>query len=198
MEPAGGVLPSIAPGWGFLVLLAVLVLAGLGLHAVFLRVLGESRVDRWTRNVEGLLFCFLLAVMLALSALQVFLRNLFHTGILWIDPLVRTLVLWIGFLGALTATSRARHLHIDILHRLLPPGVGVPVSRVLSLVSAVCCALLASGSYLYISEERAGGMEAFLGIPVWAAELALLWGFGLMSYRFLVQVIWPTRPHPLP
>ncbi len=90
---------------------------GLILHAVFSRVLGVERFDRVTRQIEGALFCVFLAVMLGISGLQVVLRNFFRSGVLWFDPLVRTLVLWVAFLGAMTATSHARHLHIDVLHR---------------------------------------------------------------------------------
>ncbi|MBD3163147.1 MAG: TRAP transporter small permease subunit, partial [Candidatus Eisenbacteria bacterium] len=58
--------------------------------------------------------------MILLSGLQVVLRNFFQIGLLWIDPLVRTLLLWVAFLGAFAAAGRARHIRIDVLGRLLP------------------------------------------------------------------------------
>lgn len=185
-------LAFLTPGAVFLFALGGVIGVGLILHAVFSRVLGVERFDRVTRQIEGALFCVFLAVMLGISGLQVVLRNFFRTGVLWFDPLVRTLVLWVAFLGAMTATSHARHLHIDVLHRALPKRVAQPVSRIVSVFSAVCCALLANGSYVYLRDEYHHGASPFLGVPSWAAQSILLWGFGLLAYRFSAQAIWPA------
>jgi TRAP-type C4-dicarboxylate transport system permease small subunit len=185
-------LAFLAPGAPFLLVLSGIVAIGVALHALLVRRFGAERFDSWTRQVEGALFCVFLAVMLGISGLQVILRNFFRSGVLWFDPLVRSLVLWVAFLGAMTATSHARHLHIDVLHRALPAGFARPVSRLLSVASAACCALLANGSYVYLREEYHYGVSPFLGVPSWAAQSILLWGFALLAYRFLVQAIWPA------
>jgi TRAP-type C4-dicarboxylate transport system permease small subunit len=190
--PSGGFLSGLHPGGGFVGLLLGLCALGLLLHALALRRVGPERLDRFTQAVEGILFCLVLATMLVISGIQIVLRNFFHSGILWGDPLVRTLVLWLAFLGAATATSRARHLHIDVLQRSFPPAVGRRVRRVLSLAAAFCCALLANGALAYLQEEYTQGSSPFLGIPSWAAQSILLWGFALLCYRFLVQVFWPA------
>jgi TRAP-type C4-dicarboxylate transport system permease small subunit len=193
--PAGGFLSGLHPGGGFVGLLLGLCAFGLVLHALLLRRLGAERLDRWTQAIEGALFCLVLAVMLVIAGIQIVLRNFFHSGILWGDPVVRTLVLWLAFLGAATATSRARHLHIDVLQRSFPAAVGRRVRRVLSLGAAVCCAFLANGALSYLQEEYQMGSSPFLGIPSWAAQSILLWGFAFLCYRFLVQVLWPAPAH---
>lgn len=185
-------LASLEPGGLFLLVLAGLIAVAIAVRALVTRLLGGDRYDRWTGILEGTIFCLFLGVMLAISGLQVIMRNFFRTGVLWFDPLVRTLVLWVAFLGALTATSHARHLHIDVLRRSLPEKIRRPVSRALSTLAAVCCALLANGSYAYLREEYHHAMSPFLGVPSWAAQSILLWGFGLLAYRFLVQAIWPS------
>lgn len=193
MNPAEQLpLDFIQPGAIFLTALGGILGIGLLLHAVLTRILGPERFDRATRQIEGGLFCAFLAVMLGISGLQVILRNVFRSGVLWFDPLVRALVLWVAFLGAMTATSHARHLHIDVLHRAMPARIARPVSRVLSVLSAACCALLANGSYIYLREEYHHSASPFLGVPSWAAQSILLWGFGLLAYRFLAQAIWPA------
>jgi len=185
-------LAFLRPGAVFLIALGGVIGIGLILHAVFVRILGAERFDRATRQIEGAFFCAFLAVMLGISGFQVIMRNLFRSGVLWFDPLVRTLVLWVAFLGAMTATSQARHLHIDVLHRAMPPRIARPVSRILSVFSAICCALLANGSYIYLRDEYHHGVSPFLGVPSWAAQSILLWGFGLLAYRFFAQAIWPA------
>ena len=198
MESEGRVpLESLRPGWMFLIVLALCLLAGLAIHALLVRRYGSERFDRVTRGIEGTLFVFLLAGMLILSSLQVILRNLFHGGIIWLDPMTRTLVLWVAFLGALAATSHARHLHIDVVHRMLPAAIARRVGRLLSTFAAVICALSANAAYIYLREEYLYGTSPFLGVPAWVTQSILLWGFALLSYRFLVQTIWPTREEHL-
>jgi TRAP-type C4-dicarboxylate transport system permease small subunit len=186
-------LPGLRPGGVFLGVLAALAAIGLLIHALLQSRLGAERLDHWTRRIEGALFTVLIAAMLLLSGLQVVLRNFFHGGLIWIDPVVRSLVLWVAFIGAMTATSQARHLHIDVLPRVLPPGLSRFVGRVLSVVSAVCCALLANGAFVYLRDEYAYGVSPFLGVPSWVVQSVLLWGFALLMYRFLVQAIWPFQ-----
>jgi TRAP-type C4-dicarboxylate transport system permease small subunit len=169
-----------------------MVVASLLLHGLALRRLGAEVVDRWTRRIEQAVFTAFIAVMLLLSGLQVILRNFFHGGVLWIDPLVRTLILWVAFLGALAATSQVRHLHVDVMTRLLPERLERPIARVLSVVAAVCCALLANAAFTYLRDEYQFGVSPFLGVPSWAAQSVLLWGFMLLTYRFFVQALWPT------
>jgi TRAP-type C4-dicarboxylate transport system permease small subunit len=185
-------------GGTFFAVLAVVVAGGLAIHALLLRRFGAARVDRWTRWTEGALFSLLLGAMLLFSFLQVILRNFFHKGILWFDPLVRTLVLWVAFLGAMVATSNARHLHIDVVRRAMSEATSRRAGRVLSVIAAVCCAMMANGASIYLAEEHLHGVSPFLGVPSWGAQSILLWGFALLCYRFLVQAIWPTTvkgPH---
>jgi len=186
-------LAFLQPGWVFLGALASLVAIGLVGHAVLLRWLGGERFDRWTRRVEGTLFTIIVTLMLALSGLQVVLRNFFHGGLIWIDPAVRALVLWVAFVGAMTATSHARHLHIDVLPRVLPERTSRFVGRLLSIASAVTCALLANGAFVYLRDEYGYGASPFLGVPSWVVQSVLLWGFAMLAYRFLVQAIWPFK-----
>jgi TRAP-type C4-dicarboxylate transport system permease small subunit len=194
--PNGEVLGFLRPGALFLAVLAGLVASGLVLHFLAVRRFGADRLDAFTRAAEGAVFCVFLGLMIGLAGLQVALRNVFHSGLLWIDPLVRTLVLWVAFLGAMSATSQGRHLHIDVLLRQFRPETGRNVARVLAAAAAVCCAFMANGAFIYLVEESGTGARPFLGIPSWAAQSILLWGFVLLCYRFLVQVLWPNPLHP--
>lgn len=184
--------PPLPPGALFVALVFLAALLGLGLHALLLRRFGAESIDRLNRRVEGTIFCILLGAMIGLSGLQVLLRNVLHSGWVWIDPLVRTMVLWLAFLGALAATARQRHLHIDAIHRALPPRVAERVLRGLYVFAAFVCALLANAAYVYLLAETENARSPFFGVPAWAAQSILLWGFLALTYRFLVQAIWPS------
>lgn len=172
--------------------LAGVLAAGLFVHLLLRRRLGPERLESFSRRSEGTLFCAILAAMILLSALQVVLRNFFQVGLLWIDPLVRSLLLWVAFLGAFAAAGRARHIRIDVLGRLLPERAGRMMDRFLSFLSAVVCVFLAEGGLTYVREEYAYGSPPFLGVPSWVTQSILFWGFVLLAYRFLVQTFWPT------
>lgn len=184
--------PPLPTGLPFVALVLALALLGLVVHGLLLRRIGAERIDRLNRRVEGTIFCVILGAMIGLSGLQVALRNLFHGGWVWIDPLVRTMVLWLAFLGAMAATARQRHLHIDVVHRSLPPVAATRVFRGLYVFAALVCALLANAAYVYLLAETENARSPFFGVPAWAAQSILLWGFLGLTYRFLVQAIWPT------
>ena len=100
--------------------------------------------------------------------------------------MARYLVLWIAFVGALTATSRARHLAIDIVALFLSPRRRTLLQRIVSVIAAGICAVLANGAYTYLRQEYGFGKEAFLGLRTWLVQSILLFGFCLLTYRFLV------------
>ena len=60
-----------------------------------------ARTNRTLHRAEDAVLALLLGATIVLASLQILLRGIFGTGIGWVDPLVRVLVLWLGLLGAL-------------------------------------------------------------------------------------------------
>jgi TRAP-type C4-dicarboxylate transport system permease small subunit len=69
------------------------------------------------RRIEDLLLAVLVLILVVLAGGQIVLRDFFHTGISWADPLMRQLVLWTGMLGALAAVRDEKHIALDVLQR---------------------------------------------------------------------------------
>ena len=69
---------------------------------------GES--GRFLSRAEELLLVLFLGVMVVMVLAQILLRNLYQSGILGGDELVRHLVLWIAFFGAGIATRSSAHV----------------------------------------------------------------------------------------
>ena len=92
-------------------------------------------------RVEDSILVGLLLLMITLAVLQIFLRNLFETGIVWSDVLVRILVLWVGLAGAMVASRQGNHINIDILDRFLPERAKVVVSFVVEVFTAFICTI---------------------------------------------------------
>lgn len=138
-------------------------------------------------KLEYLVLVFLLTVMVGLAFLQIFLRIFFATGILWGEPLLRQMVLWIALLGAAIATKEGKHINIDVISRVLPERGKVAVQALTDLFSTFICLLLIQASLKFIRDEFQGGTLAFLSIPTWTVAVIFPVAFGLIALRFAIN-----------
>lgn len=144
-----------------------------------------SRLLDMLQMLENAFLALLLLAMISLSFLQVVLRNVADTGFVWIDPLLRHLLLWIGFLGALLATRTGRHISIDALSRVLPAHVLRFTGIASNLLAFVVCLLISNACFKLIREEGLAGTLGFLGIPIWVLQLIMPIASFAMAVRFL-------------
>jgi TRAP-type C4-dicarboxylate transport system permease small subunit len=123
-----------------------------------------NRWQRWNETlgrVEKILVAAMLSVMILLAFLQIVLRNVFSTGISWGDPLVRYLVLWVGFIGASLATKEGKHITIEIFSRWF------------------------SGQRTFVQNEAQMGATTFLKTPAWIPQIIIPVTFTLITLRFV-------------
>jgi C4-dicarboxylate transporter DctQ subunit len=143
-----------------------------------------ERVDAIIDRVEQTLISILLSIMILIAFLQIVLRNLFATGLSWGDPLVRNLVLWVGFIGAAIATREGKHISIDVVSQWVPARGKIFLEVIIQLFSFIICGLLTFAAVKFIRNEALTGSITFLGIRAWVPELILPVTFGLMTIRF--------------
>jgi hypothetical protein len=76
--------------------------------------------------------------------------------------LATRLTLWLALLGASLATSRGRHIHVDVIVRYLPPKLRAPTAILGWIVAAVVCSVAALGfvDYIAIASFRATASRA--------------------------------------
>jgi len=146
------------------------------------RTLGSA----YNRVEEVLLVCLVVG-MLALGFLQILFRNLISVGIVWIDPLVRHLVLWIALLGASIATRENRHISIDLLSGRVSPSHYSRVQGAVQLFSAVVCFLLIHPAVRFVQNDYVAGKTLAFGIPLWLAQAVMPAMMLVMGVRFLLQ-----------
>jgi C4-dicarboxylate transporter DctQ subunit len=148
------------------------------------------RLEQWNETlarVEKLLIVAMLSVMILLAFLQIVLRNALSTGISWADPLVRYLVLWVGFIGASLATREDKHITIEVFARWFSGSSAFYLRMLSELISAVICGLLTYAGWKFVQNEARLGEAAFLNIPSWILQMIIPVTFGLMSLRFLIK-----------
>ncbi len=143
-----------------------------------------ERVDAIIDRVEQTLVSIFLSVMILIALLQIVLRNLFATGLTGGDPLVRNLVLWVGFIGAAIATREGKHISIDVVSQWVPSRRRIVIEGIIHVSSFIICGLLTFAAVKFIRNEALMGTVTFLGIRAWVPELILPITFGLMTLRF--------------
>jgi len=151
---------------------------------IFIKNLG-----RLITYIEESLLALLLGVMVILATSQIFMRNLWESGVDWSDPLLRVLVLWLGLLGAMAATRDGSHIKIDLLTKLLPAAATRYLPPITNLVSAVICAIVCYHASRFVMMEYEDGAAAFATVPAWLCEIIIPIGFGLMALRFFSDTI---------
>ena len=174
-------------------LVYILLVAGILLLAIVRSILiKKSRLRGFFKLLGALevtVITLLLGSLVFFGCLQIVLRNFFHSGIVWADPLMRHIVLWLGCLGGVMATSRLRHINIDIFTRVLPAALKPLRNRIVYLATAAAASVLGMATLKLVIDEKDFGDTAFLGIQVWVLQIILPVAFFLITYRSLVNMI---------
>jgi TRAP-type C4-dicarboxylate transport system permease small subunit len=143
-------------------------------------------VVRILEKIEDGILIGLLLLMIFLAVLQIVLRNLFDAGILWGDPLIRIMVLWIGLMGAMIASRNNHHISIDVISRFLPSQVKRLTTLLIAVFTSAICAGMAYFGLLFVMMERTDGFMAFSSIPVWICESIIPISFAIISIRYIL------------
>jgi TRAP-type C4-dicarboxylate transport system permease small subunit len=146
-------------------------------------------LDRLLTRIEFGFLVLLFSAIVVLSFSQVVLRNLFDTGFLWADTLIRHLVLWVGFIGAALAAGEERHIGIDAVTHFLSFR-GRSIIRIFTYLFAIfACYYLADAALTFLIDERDSGSAIMFSIPTWTVLLVIPIGYGLMAVHFSVKLV---------
>lgn len=143
-----------------------------------------SRLDRLGQLLENIALVLMLGGMIVLGFGQIVLREVFETGFVWADELIKLMVLWLAMIGAVAASRDDRHIRIDVLSQVLPDSV-VRFSRVLvDVFAAVVSAVVAWQAWRYLQLEIEFDDRVLIDTPAWIAHIVVPLAFALISYRF--------------
>ena len=133
-----------------------------------------------------------LAGMVIVAFTQIIAREVFDTGVIWANELIRLMVLWLAMVGAVAACRDNRHIRIDLLSHLLPEKAVTAIRIFVDLFAAVVCAVVASLVWEFIKLEVELEFTVLGDLPVFPAHVIVPLAFALLSYRFGVLVIKQT------
>ena len=147
-----------------------------------------DRFSRWFTHLETGVVIVLVSFVTAFGLVQIILRNVFSTGVLWGDTFLRHAVLWICMLGATRAVAEDKHIHIDLLLKLLPEKLGAVFRIIANTLPVIVSAILLYSSWEFVQNERLGEDVAFGSIPVWWVQLIFPFSFMVMTIRFAARL----------
>lgn len=151
---------------------------------IALRIVGAIR-----RSIR-VLTAFMLGWMVLLSTVQLLLRWVFDTSLLWGDIQLQNLVLIVGLLGGVLAASENRHIRIDLLENFPTGKYGKIIRFTITILAGTGSAYLAWLGFHYVSFKKELGLELhslLFGktIPAWYIDLIIPICFVLMAFFFI-------------
>lgn len=144
----------------------------------------NNKIISLINKFEDVLLVSILSSMILLAVFQIVSRNLFSEGIVWIDPLLRILVLWVGLTGAVVATRTNNHIRIDIFSKYLPKNILPYVERLVYLFTLSICLLVAWHASRFVYSEYSYGTIAFADVPTWITAMIIPVSFFLIAIRY--------------
>ncbi len=161
---------------------------------------GLARALAFVHAAEDMFLAALLGVMMLLAVGQIVLRNLFDTGFLWADPMLRHLVLWVGLLGAAIATREDKHITVDVVSKFVPKRAQAAIRVATDSFAASISGLVAYAGYGLIKNEIEFGSKTFLDLPAWKVEIVIPVAFAIIALRYaryaVLHAIEAARPAP--
>ena len=154
----------------------------------FFRFWGTLEITAVTLLISGLV---------VFGILQIVLRNFFQQGIIWADPLMRHIVLWLGCLGGTLASAKMQHINIDILSRILPEHARGVRNRIVFSATAIASSVLGFAALKLVIDERTYGEHAFLNIETWILQSILPVAFCIIAYRSAYHAMMPVKDKQL-
>ena len=146
-----------------------------------------NAIDDFLSRIEKWVIIALLSFLMIVAFMQVVLRNLFSSGFVWADILLRNTVLWLALIGASNATKERKHIAIDIVSRYFSMRKKYLIEIVIAIISIYICHLLAFAGWTFASDERDAGSILVLNIPTWYFLTIVPFAFYAIAFRFFVR-----------
>ncbi len=145
---------------------------------------------------EKAVVILLIFAMVALSFLQVLLRIALNSGIVWLDPLLRYMVLWAGLLGAVLAARYSQHFALEAVFHFIPKKLHRPLQVFAALFTVLASGLLFNASYKVVRVDLSYASAAFyIGNTAMSSgwlELIIPAAFALIALHVFIGVFRPA------
>lgn len=138
-------------------------------------------------HLEEAAMAILLAFMTLLTFLQVVLRYVFNTGMVWSLEATTYAFAALVVFGMSYGVRAKSHIAVDLFVNRLPPKARHFAALLAVALCLLYCGLMLYGSVVFVDRLAAlGNYARDIPAPKWVLTLVMPLGFLLLSYRFLV------------
>lgn len=140
--------------------------------------------------------------LVGLTTYSVVTRDFLNVSFPWIDDLLRMLLIWSVYLGAVMLCLTNDHITMDVVYVRFPSGIKRVIDWLVSLSTVGVCTYLAYLGWQSVERSiRLKEMTLSGTLPAWPGYLAIPVGLVLMAAataRYTLQAIWRrTDEHPV-
>ncbi len=147
-----------------------------------------QQINTLLGKTETGLLCLIVATMIGLAVLEIVLRYVFKTSLMWKHMMLQNLTLWMCFLGAALASAERRHISIDALNRILPASVTRFSVYIIDVLSLIVVSILAYYGFVFLIEETKSPATLIGSVPLWWAKTIIPIGFVLIGIHLVLQI----------
>ena len=153
---------------------------------------------RFVLSAKRQLFRFLLAacatslmVVFFTTLLQIFLRKVLHSPLVWAEDLAVFLFIWITFLGALILFDKKILISIDSVVTLLPPRAQRACRAINSaiVVFSLCYLLHLSWEFMMRQQALGHSLGGALRVPSWMVMIPVIIAVAGMIVSSLASIL---------
>lgn len=138
----------------------------------------------------------LIAVLLGIMTVQVGLRYIFGSSLIWAEEVCRYLLIWISFLAVVFAYERGEMASVPILREALPRRAGLALAILANICGIVLLLVLIRYGLIYADRMGSSPIPAARlvfgdgpGIPpMYWIYVALPVGLSMLAVRLLVDI----------
>lgn len=143
-------------------------------------------LDKILAKVENTIIVgALLSSVLALMV-NIVLRYIFKSGLIWAEEYARFAIVWLTFIGASVVIREGEHLSVGIVMELLKNRKAKVFVEKTGILLALLFSvfLIVFGGQLTVESYKLGQVSPSLQLPMWTVYSAVPMGGLLTSYRF--------------
>ena len=141
-------------------------------------------------NIEGM---FIVPIMLGMSLLifvQVVMRYVFNSSLVWSEELARYLFIWLVYFSVSYTAKKEKHIRIEVAIKVFPKKIRPYVDIFSEVVILGFSLFVVVASFTIIDLIKISGQHSpAMGIPMYLVYAAPFVGFMLTSIRSVQTIV---------
>lgn len=134
-------------------------------------------------------FSALICAALIVTTASAMLVYQFGVVIPWLDDVLRMMIIWSVYLGAVSLCLHNDHISMDAFYLIMPAPIRRMIDILIAIIAVAVCLIIARYSADTLLREIEFGQLLPSGfLPSWPQSLALPFCFSLMALAYLANV----------